>query len=111
MKIRIKVYFDFRDWWIGYYRGATHHYVCPLPTLVIRWSRKRAAKLAAPVRYLEAGRTLEADSGAYVPVQYGTLPPYVIGVQEARRYIEQNYGRGSGWDKFIGPADNHWWEG
>lgn len=35
----MKVYFDFRDWWIGYYRGDTHHYICPLPTLVIRWPR------------------------------------------------------------------------
>lgn len=35
----VKVYLDLRDWWIGYYRGDTHHYVCVLPTLVIRWSR------------------------------------------------------------------------
>ena len=32
-------YFDLNDWWIGYYRGDRHHYVCPLPTLVIRWRR------------------------------------------------------------------------
>jgi hypothetical protein len=37
---RVKIYFDFNDWWIGYYRGDGHHYVCPLPTLVIRWRRK-----------------------------------------------------------------------
>src|SRR5687768_7016873 len=30
-----KVYFDFNDWWIGYYRGPNHHYVCLLPTVVI----------------------------------------------------------------------------
>ena len=36
----MKIYFDFNDWWVGYYRGGTHHYVCPLPTLVIRWSRR-----------------------------------------------------------------------
>ncbi len=35
----MSVYFDFNDWWVGYYRGDTHHYVCPLPTLVIRWRR------------------------------------------------------------------------
>lgn len=35
-----RVYRDRDDWWIGYYRGATHHYVCPLPTLVIRWRRR-----------------------------------------------------------------------
>jgi len=34
------VYFDFNDWWIGYYRGETHHYVCVIPTLVIRWKRR-----------------------------------------------------------------------
>ena len=26
----IKVYQDRNDWWIGYYRGPNHHYVCPL---------------------------------------------------------------------------------
>lgn len=36
----VKVYFDRRDWWVGYYRGDTHHYVCPLPTVVIRWKRR-----------------------------------------------------------------------
>lgn len=36
----MKVYFDFHDWWVGYYRGDTHHYVCPFPTLVVRWRRK-----------------------------------------------------------------------
>lgn len=35
------VYIDPADWWIGYYRGPNHHYVCPLPTLVIRWPRRR----------------------------------------------------------------------
>lgn len=39
MSDRIKVYFDFNDWWVGYYRGPNHHYVCPLPTVVIRWAR------------------------------------------------------------------------
>lgn len=34
-----RVYFDLNDWWIGYYRGSNWHFVCPLPTLVIRWSR------------------------------------------------------------------------
>jgi hypothetical protein len=28
-----------RDWWIGYYRSDDHHYVCPLPCLVIKWER------------------------------------------------------------------------
>ena len=37
---RLAIYRDRRDWWVGYYRGDTHHYVCPLPTLVIRWARR-----------------------------------------------------------------------
>jgi hypothetical protein len=36
----MKIYFDFHDWWIGYYSGDRYHYICPLPTLVIRWKRK-----------------------------------------------------------------------
>lgn len=38
--MRIRVYQDRDDWWVGYYRGPNHHYVCPLPTLVIRWPRR-----------------------------------------------------------------------
>lgn len=37
----VTVYRDPDDWWIGYYRGLRHHYVCPLPTLMIRWPRRR----------------------------------------------------------------------
>lgn len=36
---RPRVYFDFRDWWVGYFRGDHFHYVCILPTVVIRWGR------------------------------------------------------------------------
>lgn len=40
----LRVGFDARDWWIGYYRGDRHHYVCPLPTVVVRWrARSRRA--------------------------------------------------------------------
>lgn len=35
----MKVYWDFRDWWVGLYVGETHYYVCPVPTLVIRINR------------------------------------------------------------------------
>lgn len=38
----VKMYLDRNDWWVGYYRGDTHHHVCPLPTLVIRWARFRS---------------------------------------------------------------------
>lgn len=37
---RVAVYFDARDWWVGYYRGDDDHYVCPLPCLVVRWRRR-----------------------------------------------------------------------
>lgn len=40
MTVTLDVYLDFRDWWIGYYRGDEHHYACPLPCLVFRWSRR-----------------------------------------------------------------------
>lgn len=36
----MKVYIEPRDWWIGYYRGPNHHYVCPIPCVVIRWPHK-----------------------------------------------------------------------
>lgn len=35
----LRVYRDRDDWWVGYYRGPSHHYVCLLPTFVIRWWR------------------------------------------------------------------------
>lgn len=35
----MRVYFDFADWWIGYYRGPNHHYVIVVPTLVFRFRR------------------------------------------------------------------------
>jgi hypothetical protein len=35
----MRVYRDRNDWWVGYYRGLTHHYVCVIPTVVIRWTR------------------------------------------------------------------------
>lgn len=36
----MRVYIDTRDWWVGYYRGPNHHYVCPVPCVVIRWPRR-----------------------------------------------------------------------
>lgn len=41
--MKFRVYIDTRDWWVGYYRGQMNHYVCPVPTVVIRWPRRRAA--------------------------------------------------------------------
>jgi hypothetical protein len=37
----ISIYIDLRDWWIGYHRGPIAHYICPLPTVVIRVRRKQ----------------------------------------------------------------------
>lgn len=36
----VSVYIDTSDWWIGYYRGENYHFVCLLPTVVIRWPRR-----------------------------------------------------------------------
>lgn len=36
----MKIYFDFNDWWIGYYRGEHYHFVLLLPTLVLRFPRR-----------------------------------------------------------------------
>lgn len=33
---RVDIYLDFRDWWVGYYRAENYHYICLLPTLVLR---------------------------------------------------------------------------
>jgi hypothetical protein len=38
----VTCYVDFRDCWVGYYRGDEYHYVCLLPCLVIRWPRGEA---------------------------------------------------------------------
>lgn len=54
----VQVYLDRRDWWIGYYRGATHHYVCPLPCLVIR---VRRARYARATRSEVAGAAVDQD--------------------------------------------------
>lgn len=36
----MRLYFDARDWWVGYFRGDDRHYVCLLPTLVLSWPRR-----------------------------------------------------------------------
>jgi hypothetical protein len=36
----MRMFFNFNDWWIGYYRGANYHFVCLLPTVAISWPRK-----------------------------------------------------------------------
>lgn len=36
----VRLYIDERDWWVGYYRAPERHYVCVLPTVVVRWPRK-----------------------------------------------------------------------
>lgn len=41
LKSTLTIYRDRDDWWIGWYRGASHHYVCLLPTIVMRWDRIR----------------------------------------------------------------------
>jgi hypothetical protein len=36
---RLRIYIEPRDLWVGAYVAPHAVYVCPLPTLVIRWSR------------------------------------------------------------------------
>lgn len=36
----MKVYLEPRDVWVGYFRGDSHHFVCLLPCVVIRWRRR-----------------------------------------------------------------------
>lgn len=36
----MKVYFEWRDLWVGAYISETHIYVCPLPTWVFRFTRR-----------------------------------------------------------------------
>lgn len=35
-----QVYPDPHAWWVGYARGEHYHYLCLLPSLVIRWRRR-----------------------------------------------------------------------
>lgn len=39
MRLQPKLYIDTHDWWIGYYRGDAHHYICVLPCVVLRLDR------------------------------------------------------------------------
>jgi hypothetical protein len=39
MRRRLRIYFYWRDLWLGVYVAPDAIYVCPLPTLVIRWQR------------------------------------------------------------------------
>jgi hypothetical protein len=76
----MKVYFDFRDWWIGYYKGDSHHYVCLLPTLVIRWDRKIDKSeygigqfLNVPIR---ATTAIPPNKAYMIPSGFNTKPIY-----------------------------------
>lgn len=59
----MKVYRDPNDLWVGYYRGPNYHYVCVLPTLVIRWVRRRRAMVF----------TAAADPAPHRPMMVGDL--------------------------------------
>lgn len=37
---RLAIYFEPRDLWIGAYISYDAVYVCPLPVLVLRWTRR-----------------------------------------------------------------------
>lgn len=36
----VRVHLDWRDWWVGWYRGDTHNYVCIVPCVAIVWRRR-----------------------------------------------------------------------
>jgi hypothetical protein len=38
-RLRLQVYLDPRDVWVGVYVAPVAVYVCPLPCLVLRWAR------------------------------------------------------------------------
>lgn len=59
----MKVYFDFNDWWIGYYRGSNYHFICPLPTLVIRWPRNAPKPAMTRMQALENDGYMCSDCG------------------------------------------------
>lgn len=40
---RLRIYVEPRDVWVGVYIADLYLYVCPLPTVVFRWTRRRAA--------------------------------------------------------------------
>ena len=47
----LTVYTDRRNIWVGYQRGDSHHYVCPVPCVVVRWAREpNAADPADAIR-------------------------------------------------------------
>lgn len=41
---RLRIYIEPRDWWVGVYIAPHAVYVCPLPLLVFRWSRREVAR-------------------------------------------------------------------
>lgn len=64
----MKVYLDLRDWWIGYYRGDDHHYVCVLPTVVVRW--QRGGSLRDRPRRRGYARILNVESAGMSKIAY-----------------------------------------
>lgn len=56
---RLSVYLEPRDWWIGVYVAPGAVFVCPLPTLVIRWQRR--PRPISPARWAAARRAIEDD--------------------------------------------------
>lgn len=70
--VGLRNYFDFRDWWVGYYRGDRHHYVLLLPTLVIRWNRRRLADGVRATHLSPEGNTLcEVRDGEFIQIAEG----------------------------------------
>lgn len=60
----MKVYFEPRDLWVGYYRSDDYHYICVIPTLVLRWRRKISADME-DLGLLIAEATIITAASAY----------------------------------------------
>lgn len=59
---RLRVYIEPRDLWIGVYVARDAVYVCPLPTIVIRWRRRQTIRVIDRAEFYRAMREIGAFS-------------------------------------------------
>lgn len=91
----MKLYFDRRDWWSGYYRGDNgYHYVCVLPTLVLRWGAGPAPVQEGDEVWVRARVYHASDQRAMIEVPILNTPPdncfsAVVDLINVRKLTEQ----------------------
>jgi hypothetical protein len=78
----LRVYLDFADWWVGYYRGPHHHYVCPLPCVVVRWDRE-------PQKVVRSRETVDALSDPDARRALEDTEPVVFGTDAIRALVAE----------------------